>query len=66
VVYELTDGDELLDDIRGADPDAYADSLRRLAGLRIDVTYPGHGDPLDAEGLSFVIAHQLNRRGQAR
>jgi glyoxylase-like metal-dependent hydrolase (beta-lactamase superfamily II) len=62
VVYDLSGGDELLDDIRGADPDAYAASLRRLASLPIDITYPGHGDPLDAEGLAFVIAHQLSRR----
>jgi glyoxylase-like metal-dependent hydrolase (beta-lactamase superfamily II) len=62
VVYGLSDGDQLLDGIRGANIDSYVSSLRTLEKMRIDVTYPGHGDPLDADELAAVIDQYLIRR----
>lgn len=62
VVYGLDDGDELLDEIRGANIDDYVASLRRIASLPIRMTYPGHGAPLVPEACDWVIRHYLQRR----
>ena len=65
VVYELSEGDQLLDEMRGTDIDAYVASLKRLASLKIETTYAGHGEPLDRSALSSVIDAYVARRSRA-
>ncbi len=45
---------------------AYLDSLRRLAGLAIDVIYPGHGEPIEdpPAAIAEYLAHRLERERQ--
>ena len=62
VVYGLDDGDELLDEIRGPNIDDYVASLRRIASMPIQTTYPGHGAPLDPEASDGIIRHYVCRR----
>ncbi len=62
---ELFSGDviydgELLDQIRGADPAVYRESLKRLRALDVSVVYPGHGDPFGQQRLLGLIYAYLN------
>ena len=62
VVYDLEDGEELLDGITGADVDAYAASLTRLADLPLDVVRPGHGESLRRPRLLAIVEDYVRSR----
>lgn len=55
VVYDLAEGEDLLDGINGANVPDYVNSLVRLAGLPISVVYPGHGNPFGRRRLLELI-----------
>ncbi len=52
----LFSGDTLyrITDQLGAYPKAYVDTLERLAGLRIQAIYPGHGQPILSAAMGFI------------
>ncbi len=50
VVYD----DVLLDNIKGADPAAYRESLRRLCELPLRIVHPGHGESFDRDRLRQI------------
>jgi glyoxylase-like metal-dependent hydrolase (beta-lactamase superfamily II) len=56
VVYDLAEGEELLDGMTGGNVRDYIDSLNRIAGLPISVVYPGHGAPFGRQRL-LELAH---------
>ncbi|WP_439678164.1 MBL fold metallo-hydrolase [Embleya sp. MST-111070] len=54
--------DELLDDIHGADRDAYAATMSRLRDLPVTLVHPGHGPSFDGARLreiadAYLTAH---------
>ncbi|MEU4622106.1 MBL fold metallo-hydrolase [Actinoplanes sp. NPDC023801] len=51
--------DELLDNLPGSDPGQYARSLRRLRGLPVSRTLPGHGSSFDRPRLHRLIDDYL-------
>ncbi|BCY10255.1 MBL fold metallo-hydrolase [Actinoplanes sp. L3-i22] len=55
VVYDLDEGEELLDEIHGADVTDYLASLTRLAGLPVTVVRPGHGPSFGRDRLQELI-----------
>jgi glyoxylase-like metal-dependent hydrolase (beta-lactamase superfamily II) len=62
VVYDLPPGEELLDDLDGADIDDYVATMRRLATLDIEVVYPGHGDVFRASRLRHIVDDYIASR----
>ncbi|WP_319368532.1 MBL fold metallo-hydrolase [Streptomyces scabiei] len=66
-VYDLRDGEQLLDGITGANVDDYVRSLTRLADLPISLVHPGHGHPFGRKRLlelihGYVKAHTRSGR----
>ncbi|MEU9343403.1 MBL fold metallo-hydrolase [Streptomyces sp. NPDC048278] len=67
VVYDLQEGEELLDAINGAHVADYVDSLNRLADLPVTVVYPGHGEPFGRPRLLELIhAYVASRSSTSR
>ncbi|MFJ9566380.1 MBL fold metallo-hydrolase [Streptomyces fuscichromogenes] len=62
VVYDLREGEELLDTINGAHVPDYIDSLTRLADLPVTVVYPGHGRPFGSTRLLELIHAYVDSR----
>ena len=62
VLYDLDEGESLLDDIAGADVGAYVASMRRLADLPVEVLYPGHGPVLGAARSAALVEGYLAGR----
>ena len=62
VVYDLEDGEELLDGITGADVEAYVTSLTRLAELPVQVVRPGHGPSLSRRRLLEIAGSYVRSR----
>jgi glyoxylase-like metal-dependent hydrolase (beta-lactamase superfamily II) len=65
ISHELFSGDviydgQLLDQIRGADPAVYRESLARLRTFAVSRVYPGHGDPFGQERLRELIDAYIN------
>lgn len=58
IVYDAP----LLDELPGSDVPAYVASMRRLAGMRIGVVYPGHEEPFGADRLGEIIDAYLAAR----
>ena len=62
VVYDLREGEELLDSISGANVPDYVDSLTRLGDLPVSVVYPGHGAPFGRRRLLELIHAYVDSR----
>ncbi|MFI6406681.1 MBL fold metallo-hydrolase [Streptomyces sp. NPDC050548] len=62
VVYDLREGEELLDAISGANVPDYVDSLTRLSELPISMVYPGHGEPFGRGRLLELIHGYVDSR----
>ncbi|MEU1519089.1 MBL fold metallo-hydrolase [Streptomyces sp. NPDC005811] len=62
VVYDLQEGEELLDAIDGANVPDYVDSLNRLADLPVTVVHPGHGEPFGRPRLLELIRAYVGSR----
>lgn len=58
VVYD----DELLDQLDGADIEAYVESMRRLLDLPVETVYPGHGPPFTGARLREIASDYISRR----
>ncbi len=50
-------------DFPGGDAAALRDSLNRLADLEVEALYPGHGEPVEAEGIRHIHAASQVIRG---
>ncbi len=57
VIYEPIE--DLLDDLAGSDVEQYRASMRRLAGLDVDIVHPGHGESFSGERLRELVAEYL-------
>lgn len=62
VVYDLREGEELLDAISGANVPDYIASLTRLGDLPVSVVYPGHGRPFGRPRLLELIHAYVDSR----
>nr|WSY49494.1 MBL fold metallo-hydrolase [Streptomyces sp. NBC_00886] len=62
VVYDLREGEELLDVINGANVPDYVESLTRLGDLPVAVVYPGHGRPFGRRRLHELIDAYVDSR----
>ena len=63
VVYDLSEGEELLDGITGASVPDYVASFRRLAGLPVSAVFPGHGGSFGRRRLLEIADGYLKSRG---
>ena len=52
----------LLDELAGSDIDAYVETMRRLARIRVDTVLPGHGEAFGAERLHELATDYITRR----
>jgi glyoxylase-like metal-dependent hydrolase (beta-lactamase superfamily II) len=66
VVYDLSEGEELLDDITGASVPDYVASFRRLAGLPVSAVFPGHGDSFGRQRLLEIAEDYVKSRSGPR
>lgn len=67
VVYDLDEGEQLLDEIHGADAGDYLRSLARLADLPVGVVRPGHGPGFGrARLLELVDGYTRSRTSPGR
>lgn len=62
VVYDLTEDEALLDQIRGASIADYVLSLERLRQLPIVTVFPGHGRPIDGRRLREICEDYITTR----
>ena len=62
VIYDLREGEQLLDGITGANVEHYVHSLTRLADLPISVVYPGHGHPFGRQRLLQLVRNYVKAR----
>ncbi|WP_075735319.1 MBL fold metallo-hydrolase [Streptomyces acidiscabies] len=63
VVYDLREGERLLDGITGANVADYVHSLTRLADLPVSVVHPGHGPSFGRDRLLQLIHAYVDERG---
>ena len=66
VVYDLEDGEELLDGLAGSDVADYVTSMERVADLPVRVVHPGHGDSIGRPRLLEIAGDYLRSRRSGR
>jgi glyoxylase-like metal-dependent hydrolase (beta-lactamase superfamily II) len=66
VIYDLAEGEELLDGLTGSDVPGYVESMNRLAGLPVSAVYPGHGPSFGRERLAEMAQDYVKSRTTPR
>ena len=56
----------LLDELAGSDIEAYVETMRRLARIRLDTVLPGHGAAFGPERLRELATDYITRRATAQ
>lgn len=62
IVYDLAEGECLLDELHGSDIDSYVATMHRLLALDIDIVHPGHGESFDGARLRELAGGYLALR----
>lgn len=52
----------LVDDLPGSNIEDYLQTMERLAGLDVDVVYPGHNEPISGDAMRTIAAGYVRTR----